>query len=222
MTIRALPTLCAAVAAALPFSAAPRGAAAQGWSDGLYLSLLGGGSFLTGDKVEREGGPSSDVDFGAGFAAGLAIGYDFTPNISAELDYMYRSADADGFGAGFAQSGDFASVIISANLLYRFDGWETPVGERLRPFVGAGVGVVQEVDFDLEGGAQAGEYSDSGGLAWQLRGGAEWVLDPRWSLGAELRYVSAGTAEMERTGGGAKLKADYDAIDALLGLTLRF
>lgn len=222
MTFRASPILCAALAAALPLSAAPLGAAAQGWSDGLYLSLLGGGSFLTGDKVEREGGPSSNADFGAGFAAGLAIGYDFTPNISAEIEYMYRSSDADGFGVGFARSGDFASVIVTANLLYRFDGWETPVGERLRPFVGAGVGVVQEVDFDLEGGAQAGEYSDSGGLAWQLRGGAEWVLDPRWSLGAELRYVSAGTAEMERTGGGAKLKADYDAVDALLGLTLRF
>lgn len=201
----------------------PSLSAAQNWSDGIYLKLLGGSSFILGDDSRLNDGSRSNTDFSAGYAAGAALGYELTPNFSLELEYMYRSGDVDGFSsAGFGTGGDFASVIISANVLYQLDGWQVPLGGRLRPFVGAGIGVTQEIDFDVQGGAAAGEYSDSGGFAFQLRGGANWEITANWILSAEARYFDAGTPSMEADRGGRKLDARYNGVEALLGLSYRF
>lgn len=212
-----------AAIAAFALACAPSFASAQDWSDGVYLKLLGGGSFLLGDTASLNDGNRSDVDFSAGYAAGAALGYELTPNISLELEYMYRTGDVDSFSsAGFGSGGDFASVIISANALYQFDGWQAPVGGRLRPFVGAGIGVTQEIDFDVQGGTAAGEYSDSGGLAFQLRAGANWEIDANWILSAEARYFDAGEPSLKADRGGRKLDASYNGLEALVGLAYRF
>jgi opacity protein-like surface antigen len=209
--------------AALALACAPSFAAAQDWSDGIYLKLSGGGSYLLGGDASLSDGSRSDVDFSAGYAAGAALGYELTPNISLELEYMYRTGDVDGFSsAGFGADGDFASVIISANVLYQFDGWQAPIGGRLRPFLGAGIGVTQEIDFDVQGGAAAGEYSDSGGFAFQLRAGANWELDANWILSAEARYFDAGEPGLKSDRGGRKLDAQYNGLEALVGLAYRF
>jgi len=208
---------------AIVLACMPSLAAAQDWSDGIYLKLLGGGSLLLGDKASRNDGTRSDVDFSPGAAAGAALGYEVTPNISFELEYMYRTSSVDRFASsGFGTGGDFASVIITANALYQWDGWAAPVGGRLRPFVGAGIGVTQEIDFDVKGGTAVGEYSDDGGLAFQLRAGANWELDRNWILSAEARYFDAGEPGMKSDRGGRTLDARYNGVEVLVGLAYRF
>ncbi|MEM8752589.1 MAG: outer membrane beta-barrel protein [Pseudomonadota bacterium] len=208
----------ACIAAAL-LSAVATSAAA----DGPYLKLTGGASFLRDADLRLDGGDRAEGSFDLGFAAGAAIGYAFTDNISAEVEYMYRSSDADGFGGGgFATGGDLASVVISAHALYTFDGFEAPGGGRLRPYLGLGLGVIEEVDFDVSGGVAAGEYSDGGRLAFQARVGAVWELGEHWGLSLEGRYLNAGSPTLSRSGGGEDLKVEYEAFDALIGVSYRF
>lgn len=202
----------------------PSLAIAQSLLDGVYVRGAGGVSALLDDTAAfKGGGPRSGVDFDTGYAVGIAVGYDFTPNISAEVEYMYRSSDISSFDrAGFGGGGDFASVVISAHLLYRFDGWEATENTRLRPFIGVGLGVAQEVDLDISRGPAAGEYEDSGALAFQARGGLEWTLSPSVSLGVEARYLNMGSLSLDPDGPGRDLKAKYETIDGLVSLAYRF
>lgn len=204
-----------ALVAALPGAAA---------ADGPYLKALGGASFLLDQTARRSGGAEADASFDAGYGFGLAAGWEFTPNLAAEIEYLYRTGDAGSFSpGGFGSGGDYASVIVSAHLLYTLDGWEAPGGVgRLRPFAGVGLGIVQEMDFDISGGAAAGEYSDSGALALQARAGLRWDIDETWGVGVEGRYLNAGRPTLKRSGGGESLKARYETIDAFVSLSYRF
>lgn len=209
-----------AFAAALSVAALPVAAAAEG----PYLKALGGASFLLDQTARLSGGGAAEASFDPGYGFGLAAGWEFTPNLSAEFEYLYRTGDAGSFApAGFAGSGDFASVILSAHLLYTLDGWEAPGGVgRLRPFAGLGIGLVEEVDFDVAGGAAAGEYSDSGAIALQARAGLRWDIDEAWSLGVEARYLNAGRPTLKRSGGGESLRARYETFDAFVSVGYRF
>lgn len=205
------------LAGALIFSA-PISARAEG----LYLKLLGGFSAAQNSTATLSGGGSSRASYDTGFGAAASIGYAFTPNLAVEAEYMYRSSDTSSFRAGgFGTSGDFASVIISANAIYTFDGWDVSAG-RIRPYVGAGIGVIQEVDMDISGGAAAGEYSDSGSIAFQGLVGLAWDVSDSWRLSLEGRYMTAGMQNLDRSGGPGVLSARYETFDALAGVSYRF
>ncbi len=197
-------------------------ARAGGLVDRLYVELQAGAGWLYGHDVviDDEGTElESDVDFDLGVIGGGAVGIDINDNWRAELEYMYRRNDADDFGGSQidADSGDFASVAIMANAEYRFG---TP-DQALRPYVGAGIGIIEEIDFDVEGGDDAGEFSDRGDLAFQLMAGTDYALSPSWSLAAELRYFDAGSVKLDGDG-DRELKADYRVTSLLLGVRYNF
>lgn len=195
---------------------------ADGFVDRLYVELQAGGGWLYGnDVVIDDDGTEleSDVDFDFGLIGGGAVGIDIDDNWRAELEYMYRSNDVDDFGGSEidADSGDFASVAIMANAEYRFGTSD----QALRPYVGAGLGLIEEVDFDVEGGDDAGEFSDRGAFAFQLMAGADYSLSESWSLGAELRYFDAGSVKLDGDE-GRELEADYRLTSLLLGVRYSF
>lgn len=207
---------------ALMLMAAATPSAAQSWSEGLYVRLFGGASLLLDDTAKLSGIGSSSVSFDPGSAVGGAVGYAVTRNISTELELVYRSGNVGRFGnARVGTGGDYASLAVIGNVLYQLDGWDLGGEQRLRPFAGVGLGFVEEVDFDITGGAAAGGYSDNGRLAVQLRGGLNWELGRNWSLSSEVRYFSAGTPKL---GGqsGRTLEAGYDTVDVIFGLAYRF
>lgn len=210
------------ILSALMLTTAAAPSAAQGWTEGLYIRLFGGGSFLLDDTATLSNGRSGSVSFDPGFAWGGALGYEITRNISAELELIYRSAVVSSFGnPALGTGGDYASLAVMANVTYQLDGWKVGLGQRLRPFAGVGLGVIEEVDFDLQGGTSPGEFSDSGRLAFQVRGGLNWELTRNWIASTEVRYFNAGTPKL---GGpaGRTLEAGYQSIDVLLGLAYRF
>ena len=210
------------VLSALMVLAAATPSVAQNWSDGIYVRLFGGTSLLLDDTAQLSGVGSSSVSFDPGFAWGGAVGYEVTRNISTELELVYRSGNVERFGnARVGTGGDYASLTVIANVLYQLDGWNLGAGQRLRPFAGAGLGIVEEIDFDITGGARAGGYSDNGRLAVQLRGGLNWELGRNWIVSSELRYFSVGTPKL---GGqaGRTLEAGYETVDVIFGLAYRF
>lgn len=197
-------------------------ARADGIVDRLYIELQAGGGWLYGnDVVIDDDGTEleSDVDFDLGLIGGGAVGIDIDENWRAELEYMYRSNDVDDFGGSEidADSGDFASVAIMANAEYRFGTSD----QAFRPYVGAGLGLIEEIDFDVEGGDDAGEFSDRGAFAFQLMAGADYSLNDSWSLGAELRYFDAGSVKLDGDG-DRDLEADYRLTSLLLGVRYSF
>jgi len=196
---------------------------AQDWSDGLYLKAVGGLSFTQDDTADRGTAGRSSVDFETGIAAGSAIGYEITDNVSAELEFIYRSADVDRFGnAGFGTGDDFSSTVVTLNALYQMDGWDIGVGKRLRPFAGIGLGVTQEVDLDILSGSAAGDFEGSGDFVYQLRAGANFEVTDAWILSSELRYMDAGSVSLSRDSSGPDLEIDYQTVDLLFGIAYRF
>jgi opacity protein-like surface antigen len=213
-------TLTALSALMLTTAAAP--SAAQSWTDGVYIRLFGGGSFLRDDTATLSGVGSGSVSFDPGFALGGALGYEVTRNISAEIELAYRSSSVSSFGnPALGTGGDYASLAVMANVTYQLDGWNVGLGRRLRPFAGVGLGVIEEIDFDLKGGTGPREFSDSGRLAFQVRSGLNWELTRNWVVSSEVRYFSAGTPKLAGQA-GRTLEAGYASVDVLLGLAYRF
>ncbi len=178
-----------------------------------YARIFGGGTSLSDTSLS--GPASGTTGFDTGQVLGAAIGYDFAENpFRTELEFAYRRSDADG-GAGV--TGDFASTTLALNGYYDFD----PIaGGRLRPYVGAGLAYVTEIDFDITGGLAAGEYSDTGVFGYQLMAGAEYPITETWSLNGEIRYLDAGGQTL--TGPTGTLAVDYDSVELIFGTTFRF
>ena len=167
-------------------------------------------------------GAGGDGEYETGWAAGLGVGYRYGNGWSAELDWEYRTNDNDtiGFSDGSRfDDGDIASNIFYLNGYYTFGTQD----KRFRPFVGAGVGWVQELDLDLESGGAERSYSGAGDIAWQVMAGVETNLARDWRLQGELRYSRVSGIDLDEEGGAGKIRdLDYDTWSVNLGLVYDF
>lgn len=190
-------------------------ASGAAWAEGFYLKAYGGASGLSDSDITISGlGTDSGVGFGSGTIAGAAGGFAYGGwPVSGELEWTYRTGDSD---AGATVGGDFASTALMLNGI-----WNLGRTGRLTPYVGAGVGVVTEIDFDVPAGAAAGEYSDTGIFAFQAFGGVSYAVTDRLSAFGELRYFDVGSVTLAGPG-GATLSADYSTLDVLAGVSFRF
>lgn len=190
----------------------PMAAAADGT---YYAKLFGGFSDLQTDTLGF-GGTVTDADFDAGGVFGGAVGFDYAGSPwRAELEYSYRSSDVTP-PSTVGGAGDIASTTLMVNGVYTFGA-----GGSWTPYAGAGIGVLTEVDLDIGSGPAAGEYEDSGVFAVQIMVGAEYTVSDRVGLFGELRYLTAGPQTLE-SDAGARIETDYDSLDAIVGLTIRF
>lgn len=167
-------------------------------------------------------GAEGDGSYDTGFAAGLAFGYRYGNGWSAEIDWEYRSNDNDEVsftdGTRF-DNGDIASNVFYLNGYYTF---EEAVG-RLRPYVGAGLGWVQEIDLDLESGGIETSYSGDGDIVWQLMVGAEADIARNWRLQGGLRYGRITGVDLDAENGAGKIKnLDYETWTVAVGVVYDF
>ncbi|MCA3712641.1 MAG: porin family protein [Phenylobacterium sp.] len=203
------------------------GGAAFAQGAGVYARAYGGLSTLNSTDVSFKPGlpgpPSTDkLSFDSGLLVGAALGYDFEGPWKAEIEYAYRSSDVRRLPVSLAQSGDFASTAIMVNGLYSFG----EVGP-LRPYVGAGAGFSPELDLDLTSSGPSapppsalGNYSRSGRFAYQGIAGAELPLTDRWTGFGEFRVFAIDSPSLRSS--SKTLKADYQTIDLLVGVSRRF
>ncbi len=182
---------------------------------GFYLRAYGGGSSLS--SADLIGSITGNVDFDTGAIAGGALGYDYAGSpFRSEIEWTYRSGEAQPFGGG--ATGDYASTTLSVVGYYDFLGVD-PSG-RFTPYVGLGLGIPTQVDFDISGGSAPGEYTNNGGVAWQAILGGAWALNDRWALTGEVRYFDAGSRDLSSNSN--TLSADYQTVDVALGVRLAF
>ncbi|MEM6456920.1 MAG: porin family protein [Acidobacteriota bacterium] len=212
-------------AAALLVCALALASAASAQDEGRYsLRLLAGATPLGVDTLDArfDGAAtttSGEVDYEAGLASGLAFGIRLSEHWEVDLEYLYRTSELSELtfpdGMRFTE-GDFSSVTVSASLNYVFRA-----GQRWRPYVGAGLGWVQEVDIDFEDAS--GETSfETDDFGYQLQAGIRYEASDRWAASFEFRTFDAGEIELEAEDGPGTVTSDYTPLNVLVGVRYRF
>ena len=184
-------------------------------AEGFYLKAFGGVSTIGDTDVTLStGGTDTNVSFGSGTTFGGSFGYRYPgTSLAAEVEFTYRSGDSD---MGATAGGDFASTALMVNAVYTLG--QTGA---ITPYVGGGLGVITEIDFDVPGGGGETEYNARSGLAGQIFVGASYAITTRTSVFGELRYFDGGARTLA-TDSGATLDADYSTTYILFGARLQF
>lgn len=212
-----------ALAVAAAVGLAPAVAAAQSApATGFYLKGSAGLSFgqdMALDPTHEEF--SFDYDFDAGSSFIVAAGYWITPSVAVELEGAQRRSEAEVHAAynedltGAIDRWTFDETVkarsVMVNVVYSINLADR--ADRLRPYVGAGIGRAK-VEFG----------SDDTGWepAWQLFGGFARPLSAQLDLLGEVRWFKAqGGVFLDpdtsyETGGG------FESVDVSLGLAYRF
>jgi outer membrane protein W len=193
-----------------------------------YGKLTGGLSVLGDQDFKQTGvagaGATGTGEYSAGWLAGGALGYRITDNWATEISWDYRNNGTDKTkftdGSSFNE-GDFASNIFFLNGYYRFD----PVmNTKFRPYVGAGIGWVQEIDMDLQnaGGAET-SYSSKNEFAGQIMAGVEYPIAQNWDFSTEVRYMNVSSINLKQENGAGRINdVDYDPFTVAVGVTYNF
>lgn len=204
-------------------------ALAQAEPKGFYATLYGQHSRIGASSLAESGargaGNGLRAEFGSGLGLGGDFGWRYGNGWAAEVEWNYRRHPLDTLRQGstsLSRDGDFASNTLLINGLRRFAGtgaWT--------PYVGAGIGWVQEIDIDLTpsaGGSERG-YSASNKVAFQLIAGAEYALTPRWSLTGDARWLRVGTVRLNNEAGnpgGSAGPLTYNPFSLQVGARYRF
>jgi outer membrane protein W len=161
-----------------------------------------------------------DISVDGGFNAGLGFGYHYNNNIAVEVFWEYRTNDSEALidDGTFFEEGNYASNIFYLNGFYFIENESS-----WSPYVGAGVGYVQEIDIDFEQNGAELSYSDSGSVAYQLFAGLDYKFSKHLLANAEVRYssVSVGTLEGEENIGSID-DLDYTPITLQIGIKWLF
>lgn len=157
------------------------------------------------------------VENGFGYTAGIALGYRLSKNISAEIGWEYKSNEVTISNTDFSNKGDYASNFIYLNGIYNFK-----TKNRLKPYVGLGASLIQEIDLDF-GNGENSSFSNSGNIGFQGIGGLDFNLSPRWALNWEAKYMTFSQFDMENEGNNSRLdNLKYNPFIFNIGVKYRF
>jgi opacity protein-like surface antigen len=222
-------TLCRGYVPLLFASLAPAAAMAQAEPKGFYATIYGQYSQIGSSDFTESGaqgaGSGLRAEFGGGIGFGGDIGYRYGNGWAAEVEWNYRRHSLDALqrnGSNLARDGDFASNILLINGLRRFNlagGWT--------PYVGAGIGWVQELDMDITpvGGGADRSYSVGSKAAFQLIGGVEYALSRSWRLTADARWLRVGSVRLDNASGnpgGSAGLLKYNPLSVQVGIRYSF
>ena len=199
--------------------------AAHATEPGWYLSAHGGLSELSDVSGEAAGidGASGrvDVSLDTGFTAGLALGKRLDARWSLELAWEYRSNDSE---TDIARTLRFDDGNYASNAFYLNGIYHVTVRGAWEPYVGVGIGWLQEIDIDLENSGGEQSYTSDGDVGYQLFAGTHYNLSDRWAVNAELRYSAFTDLDLDAEGrrDGSLTGLDYEPLTLQIGVLFRF
>ncbi|TPE52997.1 outer membrane protein [Amaricoccus solimangrovi] len=187
-------------------------------AQGYYLKGFGGwtipqdDNFQLNDKTNDVSG-SSGFDFDTGYALGAAVGYEYSPTLAIEGEYVYRNADARFRDVAGDDKGTTESNAWMVNALYKFQ----PLGATgaFHPYAGAGIGIADQKVKDV-GQTLDADYD----FAWQLIGGVSYDVSPQFQIFGETRYFTINDQTVENS--DFSFKSGYDTVDVLFGASYHF
>ncbi len=223
---------CAAVLAA---ALAPAAAQAQDAANRFYVSI--GGMYAIpaeSDVTEKAAtvSASAALEAKSSFGFSVAVGYGAAKGLRGEIELGYRKFDFDKYkdisvtvgGTRYAISGSFpvkgsmSTLSLMANGIYAFDLW------RLRPYVGAGIGMARHTGTYAQ---QSFEINDTTYtvpkvsddvivVAYQALAGIAYPLSDSAEARLGYRYFATGEADFGDT------QASYATHNFEAGVTFRF
>ncbi len=153
---------------------------------------LSGGAFIAEDIDGTVGATNVKLSFKTGWTASAGVGYWITPELAAEGEVTYLTADFDKGTSGGASvniDGKYDSVLTMANV-----NFHPMADDSFDPYIGAGVGVAfSNLDVNSIGGTPVNISDDSTDLALQGTAGFNFALGQSTSVGAQYRYVWTDT-----------------------------
>jgi OOP family OmpA-OmpF porin len=150
----------------------------------------------------------TETSFDKGAAFGASIGYKFASPIRIEFEYRQGENDIDKITSGGVSASRDSSLEVTSmmgNLWYDF-----AAGERLRPYIGFGLGVA---NLDM------GDADDDVSIG-QLGAGITYFLTPRLALDAGYRFSVAEDATFSSS--TIEQDIEYSAQSLMLGLRYNF
>jgi len=191
----------------------------------VYVELFGGTSLLGDQRLDFTptvgARANGKVELGSGWLGGGAVGYQVADSIRVEAEMAYRrnkAKRATATGLTTTSGGDYASLILMGNALLDVGRFKTGFAV-FRPYIGAGVGFVEEIDIDLKGGA-ASEFDQGGLFAYQIRAGLRWQYESGAIAGLGVRYLKTDTPKMK--GPRGRLDSGYDPLAITASVGWRF
>lgn len=214
------------IAAALACSLATTGAYAQDLDERWYatatvgLGTLSSSTLTYSDSLTFE---TASADYEASFAGGGTLGYRLSNRWSVEAEIMYRRNDLDPIdvpGLGSFTEGDFASLGLGVNALYRFN-----IGDsgKWSGYVGPGFVYLQEIDIDFDRDGEQEISFETDDTALQLKFGGRYDFSDRLFAEAGATWLTADGVTMELPADSAQtITSDYEHWTFQVGIGLRF
>ena len=157
------------------------------------------------------------IENGFGFTTGIAFGYNFAKKLTAEMGWEYKSNDITVINNGVKTSGDYASNFIFLNGIYTIN-----TVSRIKPYVGLGASLIQEIDLDFGQGEDT-SFSTSGNIGFQGIAGLDFNFSKRWILNWEAKYVTFSEFNMKNEGNNDRLNnLKYNPFIFNIGIKYRF
>ncbi len=172
-----------------------------------YIKIEGGYVFES-EADHEDGGPRTETDFDDGFVASGAYGYYIAPNLRLEGEASYQRNTVDDSSNGFSGQGDLRAWTGMATLYH-----DLPLGTRLKPYVGVGIGwALINPNYSLSGLTDNKDLN----FAWQGSAGVEYAVSDQVSIDTRYRYLDGGRYDF--AGGNAR----YRNHAVLTGLRFKF
>ena len=188
----------------------------------VYLQVTGGVAALSDKSFNRVDDNTTpyDASFDAGLASFAALGYyvtrhwaiEFTGGITGNDIKSVTPRDDD------AKVENFASVPLMVNGIYHF----APVSKQflLRPYGGFGVGVIQELDIDID---DTVELQRKNRFAYQFIGGVAYSVHSNIDLTMDIRYMRVEKTTLKQQGGNQRItEINYDPVTINFGVSYHF
>lgn len=194
-------------------------------SEGFYARIYGGASVLGNQDLSQSGfrgaGVTGESQASLGYRAGFSVGHYWNKNISSELtwDYITNTTETTFSDGSTFSDGDYSSRLHFLNTYYHFNS-----SGSWKPYVGAGIGIVEEVDVDFEDATGEQSFSDSGDLGYQIIIGGEYELKSNWAINIELTHIGFSGPSFEQESGSATINDDegYSPWNINIGLKYSF
>ena len=188
--------VAAAVATLMPIC----GAAYANDDTGHYGSFTAGWSSPSQIDTVNIINPAADeeISFSSGFAVAAALGHRFESNFRTELEFAWRSYDAEsivdhtGAFGPFNLEGDARVISVGVNMFYDFD-----VNDVIMPYIGGGIGMDRfDVSVQRAGGGGLNHWeAEKGSPYYQGMLGVNFPLQDRAEIFVEYRYMSTYSME---------------------------
>ena len=166
---------------------------------------------------------TAEAAFDPSFAGGGTIGYQFANGWSLEGEIMYRRNDLEALdipGLGDFTEGDFASLALGVNALYRFNFGDSG---KWSGYIGPGIVYLQEIDIDFDTAGQQETSFETDDTALQLKLGARYDFSDRWFAEASATWMTASGVTMELPEDSVQtIESDYDHLTISAGIGFRF